>query len=76
MPNTGFNRFNFSTSLTHQLNEKLKITTKVMYSKMMSDNLPATGYNNQSISYFYDFPESLMWTWHGTVRYGDREKKE
>ncbi|MDV3866641.1 SusC/RagA family protein [Elizabethkingia anophelis] len=55
MPNTGFNRFNFSTSLTHQLNEKLKITTKVMYSKMMSDNLPATGYNNQSISYFMIF---------------------
>lgn len=75
MPNTGFNRFNFSTSLTHQLNEKLKITTKVMYSKMMSDNLPATGYNNQSISYFMIFQNPNV-DWHGTVRYGDREKKE
>ena len=46
-----------------------------MYSKMMSDNLPATGYNNQSISYFMIFQNPNV-DWHGTVRYGDREKKE
>ena len=55
MPNTGFNRFNFAGSLSHKLNDRLKISTKLAYSRMKSDNLPATGYNNQSISYFMIF---------------------
>lgn len=55
MPNTGFDRFNFFTSLSHQLNSKLKISTKFTYNTTNSDNLPATGYNNQSISYFMIF---------------------
>ncbi|MBW8361426.1 MAG: SusC/RagA family TonB-linked outer membrane protein [Kaistella sp.] len=55
MPNTGFDRFNFAGSFAHQLNEKLKISTKFAYNRTTSDNLPATGYNNQSISYFMIF---------------------
>ncbi len=55
MPNTGFNRFNGAISLDHKLSSKVKIGTKVNFSQTTSDNLPATGYNNQSISYFMIF---------------------
>ena len=55
MPNTGFNRFNFATSFSHQLTKKFKISTKFTLNNTKSDNLPATGYNNQSISYFMIF---------------------
>ncbi|WP_419868467.1 SusC/RagA family TonB-linked outer membrane protein [Chryseobacterium sp. CT-SW4] len=55
MPNTGFDRFNFAASFAHQLTQKFKITTKFTYNQTKSDNLPATGYNNQSISYFMIF---------------------
>ncbi|WP_292010276.1 SusC/RagA family TonB-linked outer membrane protein [Chryseobacterium sp.] len=55
MPNTGFDRFNFTASFSHQLTKKFKISTKFTYNQTKSDNLPATGYNNQSISYFMIF---------------------
>jgi len=55
MPNTGFNRFNMAFSLDHKLSSKLKLSTKFNYANTKSDNLPATGYNNQSISYFMIF---------------------
>jgi TonB-linked SusC/RagA family outer membrane protein len=55
MPNTGFNRLNAAFSVDHKLNEKLKIGIKLNYNKTKSDNLPATGYSNQSISYFMIF---------------------
>ena len=55
MPNTGFERFTAQTSLNYNISEKLKINTKVSYTNKQSDNLPATGYNNQSIAYFMIF---------------------
>ncbi|OCA75832.1 SusC/RagA family protein [Chryseobacterium artocarpi] len=55
MPNTGFNRFSAALSLDHKLSSRLKIGTKMNFSQTKSDNLPATGYNNQSISYFMIF---------------------
>ncbi|MDR6516604.1 SusC/RagA family TonB-linked outer membrane protein [Chryseobacterium camelliae] len=55
MPNTGFDRLNAALSFDHKLNEKLKVGVKFNYSKTSSDNLPATGYSNQSISYFMIF---------------------
>lgn len=55
MPNTGFDRLNFAGSIAHKLSDKFRITTKLGYNKLSSDNLPATGYNNQSISYFMIF---------------------
>ncbi|RKS97431.1 SusC/RagA family TonB-linked outer membrane protein [Chryseobacterium defluvii] len=55
MPNTGFDRFNASLSFDHKINEKLKVGLKFNYNKTKSDNLPATGYSNQSISYFMIF---------------------
>ncbi|MFC3758778.1 SusC/RagA family TonB-linked outer membrane protein [Chryseobacterium tructae] len=55
MPNTGLDRFSAALSLDHKLSSRLKIGTKVNFSQTKSDNLPATGYNNQSISYFMIF---------------------
>ncbi|MEG0761064.1 SusC/RagA family TonB-linked outer membrane protein [Chryseobacterium sp.] len=55
MPNTGFNRFNMAFSLDHKLTDKFKISTRFNYANTKSDNLPGTGYNNQSISYFMIF---------------------
>lgn len=69
MPNTGFDRFNFSGSVAHKLSDRFKITTKLGFNRTKSDNLPATGYNNQSISYFMIFQNpnvDLKWyepTW-------------
>lgn len=55
MPNTGYERITVQTGLTHKLSDKLKIQTKITYTNKTSDNLPATGYNNQSIAYFMIF---------------------
>ncbi|MGA6119830.1 SusC/RagA family TonB-linked outer membrane protein [Sphingobacterium anhuiense] len=55
MPNTGFERFVASFNTNAQLSDKLKLNLKVNYTNKTSGNLPATGYNNQSISYFMIF---------------------
>ena len=55
MPNTGFERITAQTSLNYKISDKLKINSKVNYTNKRSDNLPATGYNNQSIAYFMIF---------------------
>ena len=52
LPNTGFERINASLSVNQQISEKLKINGKMNYTNKKSDNLPAAGYNNQSIMYF------------------------
>ncbi len=55
MPNTGFERMTVQTGLNYKISDKLKINTKINYTNKQSDNLPATGYNNQSIAYFMIF---------------------
>lgn len=55
MPNTGFERLVASLSASQQISKKLKLNAKVNYTNKSSDNLPATGYNNQSIAYFMIF---------------------
>lgn len=52
MPNTGFERLSASLSLNHQISDKLKISSRVNYTNKQSDNLPLSGYNNQTIMYF------------------------
>ena len=52
VPNTGFERINASLSVSQQLSNKLKISGKANYTNKRSDNLPAAGYNNQSLMYF------------------------
>lgn len=55
MPNTGYERLAAALSLDHNISEKLKLSAKATFTNRKSDNLPATGYNNQSISYFMIF---------------------
>jgi TonB-linked SusC/RagA family outer membrane protein len=52
LPNTGFERLNAALSVNQTVSDKLKINGKVNYTNKKSDNLPAAGYNNQSIMYF------------------------
>lgn len=55
MPNTGFDRLVASLNSSVSLSKRLKLNTKLSYTSKTSDNLPGTGYNNQSISYFMIF---------------------
>ncbi|HYK76621.1 MAG TPA: SusC/RagA family TonB-linked outer membrane protein, partial [Daejeonella sp.] len=55
MPNTGFERMVASLNTSLQLSKNLKLNGKFNYTNKKSDNLPGTGYNNQSISYFMIF---------------------
>jgi outer membrane receptor protein involved in Fe transport len=55
MPNTGYERITAQTGLNYKISDKLKVNTKISYTNKSSDNLPATGYNNQSIAYFMIF---------------------
>jgi len=50
--NTGFERINAALSVNQQLSSRLKIIGKANYTNKQSDNLPAAGYNNQSLMYF------------------------
>ena len=52
IPNTGFERINAALSVNQQLSSRLKIIGKANYTNKQSDNLPAAGYNNQSLMYF------------------------
>ncbi|MCF3110565.1 SusC/RagA family TonB-linked outer membrane protein [Niabella sp. CC-SYL272] len=55
VPNTGFDRKSASLSTTTDITKKLKLLTKVNYGFRSSDNLPAAGYGNQSLMYWYMF---------------------
>ena len=64
MPNTGFERINAAVSLNFKVSDRLRIQSKINYTNKQSDNLPATGYNNQSIAYFMIFQNpnvDLQW---------------
>lgn len=52
IPNTGYNRNSIAANLTNQITDKLSLSTKINYNNRKSDNLPNTGYNNQSYMYF------------------------
>ncbi|MFB6456228.1 SusC/RagA family TonB-linked outer membrane protein [Chitinophaga sp. Hz27] len=52
IPNTGYSRNTVALSVNHKVSDKLQISTKVNYTNKKSDNLPSTGYNNQTIMYF------------------------
>lgn len=71
MPNTGYERLTAALSLNYNVSDKLKLNSKVNFTNKNSDNLPATGYNNQTISYFMIFQNpnvDLAW-------YQDRWKR-
>lgn len=55
VPNTGFDRKSASLTTNTDITKKLKLSTKVNYGYRSSDNLPAAGYGNQSLMYWYIF---------------------
>ena len=55
VPNTGFKRSNIGLATNSDITKKLKLSTKVNYGYRTSDNLPAAGYGNQSLMYWYIF---------------------
>ncbi|GAB3014228.1 SusC/RagA family TonB-linked outer membrane protein [Niabella terrae] len=55
IPNTGFDRKSASLTTSTDITKKLKLSTKVNYGYRSSDNLPAAGYGNQSLMYWYIF---------------------
>lgn len=57
VPNTGLDRTSVTMSANTKVNDKLDINVKVMYNNRHSDNLPATGYGNQSLMYWYMFSQ-------------------
>ncbi|WP_460687516.1 SusC/RagA family TonB-linked outer membrane protein [Niabella aquatica] len=52
VPNTGYTRNNIALALKHNITDKLSVSTNINYNNRKSDNLPNTGYNNQTIMYF------------------------
>jgi TonB-linked SusC/RagA family outer membrane protein len=55
VPNTGYTRNSISLSVNSKINDKLTITSKVIYNNRYSDNLPGAGYGNQSLMYWFIF---------------------
>ena len=54
-PNTGYGRNSVSLSVNSKVNDKLTITSKINYNNKFSDNLPGSGYGNQSLMYWFIF---------------------
>ncbi|WP_316793487.1 SusC/RagA family TonB-linked outer membrane protein [Pedobacter frigoris] len=57
VPNTGLDRTNVSLNANTNLTKKLSINLKAQYSNRHSDNLPTTGYGNQSLMYWFIFAQ-------------------
>lgn len=55
VPNTGFVRKSLALSSTTDITKKIKFSIKANYGNRKSDNLPAAGYGNQSLMYWYIF---------------------
>jgi len=51
VPNTGYGRNTFSLALNQKITNKLQLSGKANYTNRSSDNLPAVGYNAQTIMY-------------------------
>ncbi|PST84535.1 SusC/RagA family TonB-linked outer membrane protein [Pedobacter yulinensis] len=57
VPNTGLERTNVALNVNTNLTKKLSVNLKAQYSNRNSDNLPATGYGNQSLMYWFMFAQ-------------------
>jgi len=57
VPNTGLERTSVSLNANTNLTKKLSLNLKLQYSNRNSDNLPATGYGNQSLMYWFMFSQ-------------------
>lgn len=52
IPNMGYNRHTIAMQFSNKITDKLSLSTKVNFNNRGSDNLPNSGYNNQSYMYF------------------------
>ncbi|TCD08275.1 SusC/RagA family TonB-linked outer membrane protein [Pedobacter frigidisoli] len=57
VPNTGLERTSLSLNANTTIAKKLTLNLKAQYSNRNSDNLPATGYGNQSLMYWFMFAQ-------------------
>lgn len=57
VPNTGLDRTTVAFNANANLTKKLSINIKAQYSNRHSDNLPATGYGNQALMYWFMFAQ-------------------
>ncbi|SER73235.1 TonB-linked outer membrane protein, SusC/RagA family [Pedobacter rhizosphaerae] len=57
VPNTGLERTTVSLNANTTIAKKLTLNFKGQYSNRNSDNLPATGYGNQSLMYWFMFAQ-------------------
>ncbi len=64
IPNTGYDRNTVSVNASHKVTDKLKIQTRINYKQNKSDNLPSTGYNNQSLMYW-----NIFWVPNAPLNY-------
>lgn len=55
VPNTGYKRNTFALAVNSKVSDKLTINAKINYNNRASDNLPGSGYGNQSLMYWYIF---------------------
>lgn len=55
VPNTGYKRNTLALSVNSKVTDKLTINSKINYNNRWSDNLPGSGYGNQSLMYWYIF---------------------
>lgn len=55
LPNTGFERLVASVSAQQQVSKRLKVSLKTTQTYRTTDNVPALGYNSNSIAYFMIF---------------------
>ncbi len=52
IPNMGYNRHTVAMQFSNNITDKLTLSTKLNFNNRGSDNLPNSGYNNQSYMYF------------------------
>jgi TonB-linked SusC/RagA family outer membrane protein len=52
IPNTGYDRNTVALSVSQKVTDNLRVSAKANYTNRYSDNLPSTGYNNQTIMYW------------------------
>ncbi|WP_373015793.1 SusC/RagA family TonB-linked outer membrane protein, partial [Mucilaginibacter sp.] len=62
IPNTGYERNTVALSANQKVTDKLQISTRINYTNKNSDNLPSTGYNNQSLMYW-----NMFWVPNGNL---------
>ncbi|UOR04971.1 SusC/RagA family TonB-linked outer membrane protein [Hymenobacter aerilatus] len=65
IPNTGYKRNTVALSVNHKITDRLQVSAKANYTNRYSDNLPSTGYNNQTIMYWnmFQVPNANVHWW-------------